>query len=90
VTKGRRDPPAGRPQKQRQSTLRAARSLPSGRAALQQAHRELSGRTQSRRRAGDTRRRPLGPLGRPIGSRARRGATGAASAAPEEGGEKTM
>lgn len=40
----------------------------------------------SGRRAGDTRRRPLGTLRRPTDSRARRATTGAASAAPEEAG----
>lgn len=108
MTKGRRDPPAGRPQKQWQAALRAARPLPSGRAALQPAHRELSGRTQSRRPRRTARRPPIVPQKDraagpgipgaapsalsegPPAPGAHRGASGVASVAPVEGGEKTM
>lgn len=82
MTKGRRDPPAGRPRKQKQAALGAARPPTSGRAALQPAHRELSGHTQSRRPRRTAGRPPSAPGRDPA---AGPGTPGAAPSALSEG-----
>lgn len=82
MTKGRRDPPAGRPRKPKQAALGASRPPTSRRAALLPAHRELPGRTQSRRLRRTSRRPPSAPGRDPA---AGPGTPGAAPSALSEG-----